>query len=371
MQGATHLYEYSRSLARMGQRVHVIACARKDEKSFEIFDRVIVQRIQMSAPLGVNLLGKLRFCKLVIRKLWNLMDAEHIDIIHMFALTGSFPVRVVNAILRSSKRTKWLYDIRTGSVSSMKILCSVTNLIIKLESRLYDGVFIIDEMIRDLVLNDNVFIAPLGVDLDLFNNDRDRSILFKYGVKNDDIVLVYLGNLSPARKIHILIEAFSLAVKKVDQLFLIVLGIGSDLERLQLLVSKLGLSQKILFLGYIGYRQVPSLLSASDIGIAYIPITPEYNVQPPQKTIEYLACSLPVIATSTRGNKRYITHEMNGLLTKDDPYSFSDAIVRLSTNDDLRKTLSKNARPSVENYESRKIAKHFILTSYRRIINAK
>jgi len=368
MQGAISLYNYSRELAAMGHNVYVISSMRENEKISEIVDGFIVERIPMKAPLGIDIIGKSKFCYYLIKKLINLINIEKINIVHIYGFYGSFPIMLVKAIKPLAK-TKWFYDIRSCSVMRNKVLRYLFNTLIKLETKLYDGILIIDDMLSYLVKNDNVFLEPLGVDLELFKNRRDRSKLSKYGIKNDDLVIVYLGSLSPSRRIEKLLKAFYLAAQKVDNLWLMILGTGSALDFLKSLTVKFGISDRVLFLGYIEYRKVPYFLSNSDIGISYIPMVHYYDIQPPQKIIEYLACSLPVIATNTRGNKRYLINEINGLLTQDDPISLSEAIIRLSLDSNLRNYLSRNARSSVKDYDSIKITRKFLLPAYKSILN--
>jgi len=192
--------------------------------------------------------------------------------------------------------------------------------------------------------------------------------LKKYGIEEKFMVLVYSGSLSSQRNLRNLILAFWKACMKIKNLRLIILGEGDDLNHLKLLAEELSISDKVFFLGYVNYTEVPKFLSAADIAVSYIPIIPAFDAQPPVKTVEYLACSLPVIATDTKGNKRFIVHEWNGLLTKDDPDSLSKAIVRLAQDANLRATLSRNARSSVKNYDWTTIVKERILPAYQKIL---
>ena len=124
----------------------------------------------------------------------------------------------------------------------------------------------------------------------------------------------------------------------------------------------------MFFLGYIRYAEVPKFLSAMDIAISYIPIVPAFDSQPSGKTVEYLACSLPVIATNTEGNRRFISNGINGLTCRDDSDSLSKAIIRLCLDISLRKKLAKNARSSIEDYDWRKIVRERIVPAYRKVL---
>jgi len=53
-----------------------------------------------------------------------------------------------------------------------------------------------------------------------------------------------------------------------------------------------------------------------------------YDCQPPTKTFEYVFAGMPVIATATSENRRVI-NRTNGILIKDDPKSFYEALREL------------------------------------------
>jgi glycosyltransferase involved in cell wall biosynthesis len=218
------------------------------------------------------------------------------------------------------------------------------------------------------VLGDDskAFLAPLGTDLELFKaSGRDRRVLSRYGIQQEGLIVVYSGSLNARRKLGNLILAFWRACTEVPNLQLIILGEGDDLNHLKSLSQRLSISDRVFFLGYVNYREVPAFLSAADIAVSYVPIFPAFDAQPPLKTIEYLACSLAVIATNTTGNRRFIAHEWNGLLTKDDPKSVSESIIRLSRDARLRETLSGRATRSVENYDWKTIIEERILPAYQ------
>lgn len=371
MQGTNSLYSYSRELSSLEYNVSVIACKRENEPLFDIVDKVKIIRIPINAPLGMNILGKVRFIYNSIQKLNKFINIEKQNIVHIYGFYVSIPILLITKAIKPSARIKWFYDIRSTSIHQNKFLRYAFNTYIKLETRFYDGIFIIDEMLKFLVINKNLYISPLGVDFKLFHKKRDRSAFLKYGIKDDDIVLVYIGNLSPNRKIENLLKAFYLASKKADDLWLLIIGGSSSLTKLSDYSIKLGISTRVLFLGHIKYTNVPDYLSNADIGMSYVPIVPHYNIQPPLKTIEYLACSLPVIATKTKGNERYVKNEINGILTKDNPNAVSDAIIKLSKDTELRNSLSNNARFSVNEHDIKNTTKKYLLPAYQKVLNNK
>jgi len=304
------------------------------------------------------------------------MKRNHIDVVHIFSYTSSVLIRLMMLWFPRARNVKWVYDIRSGPLEGREKPSRIYNLakkLLSLESTFFDATFFIDENVKSEILGNNskkeLFIAPSGADLlSSKRTTEDRSLLSKYCLEEKDIILVYSGNVSSRRKLSNLILAFWKAHMIVENLRLMILGEGDDLNHLKSLADDLSISDKVLFLGYVDYAEVPKFLSIADIAVSYVPIVPSYDAQPPVKTVEYLACSLPVIATSTKGNKRFIVHEWNGLLTDDDSSSLSKAIVRLSQEQNLREKLSQNAKSSVKDYDWRTIVNRRILPAYQRII---
>ena len=145
------------------------------------------------------------------------------------------------------------------------------------------------------------------------------------------------------------------------------IGDGPDTPRLKTIAKNLGISNKIIFTGPIKYEDLPSYLNAGDIAVSFVPINKEFDIQPPKKTIDYLACELPTIATDTKGNRRFIKNRHNGLLIKDDAKSLEKAIIELLDNHDLRNTITKNSRISIAEFDWKNIVKKRILPVYEQL----
>jgi len=62
-----------------------------------------------------------------------------------------------------------------------------------------------------------------------------------------------------------------------------------------------------------------------------------------------MACRLPVVATTARGNSDFIRSEVTGLLVPPrSPEALSRVMIRLLESDDLRAKLANNARRMIE-----------------------
>jgi glycosyltransferase involved in cell wall biosynthesis len=109
-------------------------------------------------------------------------------------------------------------------------------------------------------------------------------------------------------------------------------------------------------------------LQAADIGLAYVADRAQYRNQPPLKTVEYLASGLPVVATDTPGNRRFVEHRRNGLLVQDSVQALASGIACLMEDQALRLDMGRIARKSVDRFSYDHIVKEQLLPFYERCL---
>jgi glycosyltransferase involved in cell wall biosynthesis len=354
--GATEVFNYAKALSSMGHIVRVITSNLLSEKQFERIDNVSVYRIPVKK--NENQINKISFlfkAGILLRK-W-----KEIDIIQIHQAGGCF-TKIALLFSNINKKIKMIYNIRSGTIQNNKVLRKIGNFFITLEILFYDAAIFIDEMVKKIFpefhIRNKSFIISLSINIKDYQLNSNNKVKRKdYGLKPNNLILIYTGNISKTRRIEDIIIAFFKASKIIKDLQLIILGEDENLVNLKLLTEKLGLKDKIIFLGNRNYSEIPLFLSLADVGLAYIPIIPIYNPQPPQKTIEYLAASLPVIATKTKGNMRFIKDELNGLLVKDNPDDLALAMIRLKNDKKLMLSLARKTKKNIGQYDLKIIVK--------------
>ncbi len=365
-QGNTATYEYTQNLVKAGLDVHAIVAGRPGEREYEEVNGVKVYRIPFQFVKKGSLLNSVKFAVLANKKLGTVSKDHVFNIIHAYS---SFGISIIG-FQAKRKGIKSLYDIRSGAIRG-GVFSLVSKAIQKIESLLFDTVIVLDKELGESIFGKmnrkNIFVMPLGANFELFYPKKNNEIREKYGIK-DEVLLIHTGSLHPKRSLHEVIYGFKKVLEKKDNLKLMFVGNGPDIQKLKKVAKDLKLEERIIFTDYVDYYEMPDHLNAADIAISYIPITPEFDVQPPLKTVEYLACGLPTIATDTLGNRRFIEDGYNGLLVRDDPESLSEAIIRLLQHKDLRETLVRNSRASVVNYDFKVIVREKLLPLYEGIL---
>ena len=354
-------FEYTRALAAEGISTDVICIGKEEEPVRQTIDGVSVFRPVTSTTDFLTSTSFSRFIWKVSRHL----RTAHYDIVHVYAFRGCGTLPLLNA----GSAEAWVIDIRTGSTSSK---APVANFLYRQECRPYDRVVALDEKVGKLVIGENwaFSVVPLGANFDHFVPGTNVDLRHKYNIDDADVVLAFTGRFNnPLRTPEKIIEAFAFAVEREPSLKLMLLGDGQLVPQLRGLAEELSVDERIVWTGEVAYQQVVQYLHAADMALAYVPCSPQFDLQPPLKTAEYLACGLPTVATATQGNQRFITHGENGLLADDTPTGLGEMIVLLARDAALRQTFAAVARQSVQHYHWQTIVHDQLLPVYEQLLS--
>ena len=179
---------------------------------------------------------------------------------------------------------------------------------------------------------------------DFFNVEVDTSAKRdELGLKADDIILISMGDLIPRKNYSVAIKA--VAEAKNDKLHYLICGRGPQLDNLKALANELGVENQIHFLGF--RTDIKELAKTSDI---FLFTTKQEGM--PRSMMEAMACGLPCIASKIRGNVDIIEDGVNGYLCDTMDYvSFAEKINVLSSDEDLRKEISKANIEKIKEYD--------------------
>ncbi len=195
-----------------------------------------------------------------------------------------------------------------------------------------------DELKNIGIKNAQVVYIPNGVNIRQFCPLKDHEqIRKKFGIPEDDIVLLSVGRLTPAKQPHTMIEVFTHLEKKLDNVTLCIAGSGELLGETKDLVEKLGL-RKVLFLGHIDHDQdLPDLYACAD----YYIMTSKYEGLP-LTLLEAMASGLPCIVSDIPNLGIVRDADCGIILNYEDVSVASDQILDYISNDHPEH--SQNAR---------------------------
>jgi glycosyltransferase involved in cell wall biosynthesis len=166
-------------------------------------------------------------------------------------------------------------------------------------------------------------VVPLGVD------DQFVKVppLATSGGAAGKVRFLYIGSLTRIRRLECLLKAAELLQRRTTDFELQLVGPDGAAGHYQAEIRRLGLDNVATVLPPVPYSEIPRIVSGADIALAYVPDEPaDWRYQPTLKVLEYRAAGVPIIATDLIPNREEIDHGVNGLLCKNDPAAWADAM---------------------------------------------
>ena len=172
--------------------------------------------------------------------------------------------------------------------------------------------------------------VPMGVDL---SNISPGPIDPTIGARLDGHrTLVYLGLLERSRRIEIVFEMMALLRPRFPDLLLVVVGDTEDESqraRLRRLADDTGVSDLVIWTGWVPISTAWGYVQRSDVGLSPIPRSELLDVSSPTKIIEYLALGVPVVCNDNPDQKKIIDECGAGRCVPYAAASFADAVAEL------------------------------------------
>jgi len=191
-------------------------------------------------------------------------------------------------------------------------------------------------------------VIPNGVDLSVFHPADRLEARAALGLPPDALVLLFTAHGirdNVWKDYRLLREAVARVAERLRDRQVLFLALGEAAPE-----EKVGAAT----IRFIPFQPNPARVAryyqAAD---AYLHAARVENF--PNTVLEALACGAPVVATAAGGIPEQIEHEVNGLLTPPgDAPAFAAAVIRLLTDDDLRRAFSRHAPDRAAHFDLRR-----------------
>ncbi|MGZ7047619.1 MAG: glycosyltransferase family 4 protein [Methanobacterium sp.] len=270
--------------------------------------------------------------------------------------TRFFFMAFVGYLLSKIKKTKLIhtehgtgtaiYENRIVELISYIFDITLGSIIVK-GSELTIGVSEASSRFLEKLGSKRVFLIPNGVDTD-FVREKPNNLRNSLKIKDNDIVITFIGRLVYSKGVQDLIKAFKLLENK--KLKLIIVGDGAYSEELQKLA---GIDENILFLGY--RKDIPEILSITDIFV-----NPSHYENVSTSILEAASVYCPIVATNVGGTKELFIEEMGYLVAEKDPNDIANAINKIILNESNILNPQKTRKHIINNYSWTRISKKFV-----------
>jgi glycosyltransferase involved in cell wall biosynthesis len=159
----------------------------------------------------------------------------------------------------------------------------------------------------------------------------------------------YIGVMGPQDGVDIVVRAADIVVHEFgrDDIAFTLIGSGDCFDDLVRLRDELGLAGHVEFTGRAPDEQVAQIMSTADLGLSPDPKNPLNDVSTMNKTMEYMAYELPVVAFDLR-ETRVSADDAAVYVTPNDVHEYAKAIVALMDSESARARMAKLGRARVE-----------------------
>jgi glycosyltransferase involved in cell wall biosynthesis len=174
-------------------------------------------------------------------------------------------------------------------------------------------------------------------------------------------VVSYIGTMGMAHGLETIVSAAAQLRDANPEIVFLMLGEGSEKERLTALARERGLSN-IRFVDQQPREKIPAYICASDVCLVLLKNTDLFKTVIPTKMLEFMSCARPVIL-GVNGQARAILEEARGglVIEPENPDPLLRAILYLAANRDLARALGQNGREHIlRKFSRRQTAEQYI-----------
>lgn len=254
------------------------------------------------------------------------------------------------------------HDPRTTNHSKFKSELLLCNKVIAVSNYIKEGLLycVGDKNLKVEVLqnctNTNIF------NKDLYKNNNE--LKNKYGIKENDIVVMFTGRPVPQKGVKELLLAFKEVVKHYNNVKLLIVGnagFGNSIktkydEELKVIADEI--EDKVIFTGFINNNQIPFIHSISDISV----VPSIYDDPAPLVVIESACSGIPLIVTNSGGIPEYIDKECAIVVKRDENIveNLKKQLENLILDKNLREAMGQRAHIYREKFSEEMYYKNYL-----------
>ncbi len=340
---------------------------------------------------AVGLSGRGHYVALACREhAWIKKEAEKLGFdVHTFPMNKFYDIASIAKLTRFLKENKfdvvnthsgvdsWIGGI-AAKFSAAPLLIRTRHLNIPLKRSPLNFVHYLPDMyitcgenMRNNLINNcgfpekKVVSIPTGVNADFFSEAKKPELKLKYGIGRDSQVITYVGIFRAVKGHEVTLKAVRSVINSFPNAKFFLVGDGPDKKLLEDMAKTLGVSDNVIFPGFID--NVSEIYSFSDVSILS-----SWSEGLPQSMLQAMASGVPIVASNVGGVPEVVTHEKTGLLIEaGDHQALAENIIRILSSPDLASEMSARARNLMVNEHSANNMIDKTEELYRTLMNSK
>ena len=188
-----------------------------------------------------------------------------------------------------------------------------------------------------------IAVVPTGVDLERFRPGDRAAARWSLGVGPAAPLVLYVGRLDREKSVDRVLAAFERVASTLPAAQLVLVGQGTETERLRRIARALPVAERIRFLGLRPHHSLAECYQAADVFLFASETETQGLV-----LAEAAACGLPAVAVDAPGCDEVVRDGDTGILTKGDPAALAEAVIGLLLDPERRRAMARRAREIAE-----------------------
>ena len=188
-----------------------------------------------------------------------------------------------------------------------------------------------------------IAVVPTGIDLTRFRPGDREAARRSLGVGAGEPLVLYVGRLDREKSVDRVLSAFERVSSTIPAARLVLVGQGTEAERLRRMATSLPVADRIRFVGLRPHDSLAECYQAADVFLFASETETQGLV-----LAEAAACGLPAVAVNAAGCDEVVRDGDTGILTKGDPAALAEAAIGLLLDPERRRAMARRAREMAE-----------------------
>lgn len=234
----------------------------------------------------------------------------------------------------------------------------------------FDEVFVCSEKVgeqaRSFGYTGKLTYLPFGTNMERPSDLMPLKKQFneKYGVKEDELVFLYVGRIMKLKRIDFILDALKICRERGLKFRFFLAGKGMDLAHHIEYAKKAGLSDECTFCGFVPNEEMPSLYARSDLFL-FPSLYDNFGLV----KVDAAVHDTPGVFIRNSNTACDIVDNVNGFLSDDNPEAFAKRIIDATSDRNRLSEIGKKANETL--YTTWAQATDRLEVEYRRIIEEK
>ena len=189
-----------------------------------------------------------------------------------------------------------------------------------------------------------------GVRPDIFKpRKKEATIVRQKYAEGFENVVMHHGVIDPQDQPEIIVDAAADVIREHPNTMFWLVGEGAAIPSIKKKTRRKGLEKHFFFSGWIPFKEVPSFISACDVGLVILPDINSARIRVTLKGFEYWACKKPIVVSDLPALREIVEPWQTGLFYKPgDPKDLAEKTCALLDDKQLSKRIGESGRKLVE-----------------------